>query len=162
MAKTTDEKVNGFKNFLHLLEARKVRESQFGFDFYEVPYQDEAFAEAPKLFAISMKAPTAGHLIGVSTEVPEEFRKFWAIHEFLEEDKPDYKERCLDTLKHELALIPRIVEARYIPLRTGFFRGLVDYVKSKPETYSQNQLEQFTLSRDYLNQLEANLKGGLA
>ena len=151
MTKTTDEKVNGLRNYLTLLEAKKSREAQFGFDFFEVPYQDEAFATAPKLFAISMKAPRAGHLIGVSTEVPEDFRRFWAIHEFLEEDKPEYIERCLDTLKEELTLIPAVLAGRYIPLRMSFFRGLVEYAKAN--NYTPNQIEQFTLSRDYLNQL---------
>ena len=60
MTKTTDEKVNGLRNYLTLLEAKKSREAQFGFDFFEVPYQDEAFATATKIFAISMKAPRAG------------------------------------------------------------------------------------------------------
>jgi hypothetical protein len=155
MVKVNDERVVGLRNYFRLLELEPVREIGFGFDFYEIPYSDEAFANAPRMFAFSMKSPSAGHLIGVSTEVPEEFRRFWAVHEFLEEDKPEYKERCLDTLKQERGLVPRADESRYIRVRAEFFRGLVEYARANG--YTPEQIEQFTLSRDYLNGLERSL-----
>jgi hypothetical protein len=158
MVKVTNDKVEGFRKFLDLVEARKVRETQFGFDFYEAPYRDEAFVNAPGLFAISMKAPEAGHLIAVSTEIPEEFRKFWAIHEFLEEDKPEYRGRCVDTVREELVLVPEIQKRIYIPLRAGFFRGMVDYARANSEHFTSAQVENFEMSRDYLNQLERSLR----
>jgi hypothetical protein len=155
MVKINDNEYEGRNKFLESVGSIRNIETQPQFNWYAVPHQNEAFEGAPKMFAFSWKAPTAGHIIGVSTEVPEEFRKYWAVHEFLEEDKPQYAGRCLDTLKQELGMVPNVLTGKYIPLRAGFFRGLVDYAKAN--NYSSEQVEQFTLSRDHLNGLEARL-----
>jgi len=156
MAKMNDEQVIGARKWLESIGATVNRMENPLFDWYAVPFQE--VKDAPEMFAFSWKAPEAGHLIGVSTEVPREFRKYWAIHEFLEEPK-EYPGKCLETLKQELVqYVPFIQLEKYIPLRAKFFRGLVEYAKARENKYSPETLAEFEASRDYLNEIEANFK----
>lgn len=152
--KLTDEQNEGNRMWLESAGAVLNRENQFGFNWYAVPKEAIPEGKAPRMFAFSWKSP-ALHLIGCSTEVPEEFRRYWAIHEFLEESKPECRERCVGTLREELLLIPKDIMARYVPIRAEFFRGLVEYAKAN--NYSQEQIEQFSLSRDHMNELERGI-----
>ena len=151
--KLTDEQNEGNRMWLESAGAVLTRENQFGFNWYAVPQEAILEGKAPRMFAFSWKSP-AQHLIGCSTEVPEEFRRYWAIHEFLEEPK-DYKGRCVETLNEELELVSSGMKRNYVPIRAEFFRGLVDFARAN--NYSQEQVEEFTLSRDRLNELEKGL-----
>lgn len=156
MAKQTNRDNENNRAWIESTNSILNRENQFGFNWYAVPQESVPEGQAPRMFAFSWKSP-AQHLIGCSTEVPEEFRRYWVIHEFLEESKPEYREKCLDTLKEELTLIPDVLTEQYIPIRAEFFRGMVEYAKNAKEP-SPEFIAQLTLSRDYLNQLERRLK----
>jgi len=158
MVEKTDEELIGTRKWLESIGSTLHTETNPSFNWYSAPARNPEFADAPKMFAFSFKAPTAGQVVAVSTDVPEEFRKYWAIHEFLEEDKPEYAGKCVDTLKEEIALVPSIVMARYVPVRAEFFRGLVEYARSV-DAYTPEKVKQFALSRDYMNKLEKDLGG---
>ncbi|HLG25137.1 MAG TPA: hypothetical protein VI564_09465 [Candidatus Nanoarchaeia archaeon] len=105
-------------------------------------------------FAIAMRARNLsdGTIFGVSDSVPEELRKYWAAHEYMEtvELAPKTPNKCLITLEKELSLVPDNLKAGYITRRRDFFENLVAYAVKK--RYDETDVENFKAS---LNRLES-------
>src|SRR3989344_2529818 len=99
-----------------------------------------------------------GYALGVSSEVPEQFQPFWALHEFVEylELGRETPGRCKKALDEELKVIPAEFKPAYIPMRAGFFKDLVEYCKNN--NYSPSDIKEFEASRDILNTLETDYR----
>lgn len=88
------------------------------FEYYDLPSSLE-----PRLpnFVLCLTCETnREYLLGVSTSVPEHFRPYWAVHDYIEnveQDNPD-SEGCLKALEKELSLVPEIWKRDYLPLST--------------------------------------------
>ena len=80
----------------------------------------------------------------LSEDIPEEFREFQLVHEILEftELGRDVPGSCLKALMHELALVPEHMLKNYLPYRRDFFRVLVRYNASQPESVFKNNISE--------------------
>ena len=114
-------------------------------------------SESPALpdFAIAIRARNLryGAIFGVSDSLPEEFRKYWAGHEYMEtvEFKPSAPNKCLKTLEREIILVPDELQTSYILRRRDFFENLVKYAERK--RYDPKDIKNFRASLDRLEEL---------
>jgi hypothetical protein len=83
------------------------------------------------------------YLLGVSDEVPREFREEFVKHEY---DEFLNKLRCAEAATRELARVPAIVQPKYLPLRIALFTDLIPYAKGQPESYTPDDIEHFNES----------------
>ena len=95
-----------------------------------------------------------GYVLGISNEVPEEFRQYAVAHEYIEfmELGRDMKDSCVTSRDRELQLVPENIKPDYVRMRLDFFRNLIPYCSAQPQNYSPDDLMQFQRNVDTLEQ----------
>ncbi len=107
-------------------------------------------------FAFRMSGdPKDGVLIGVSDKVKEGFRKYVAIHEYIEfaEIRYDERNRCVLALDRELNLVPESIKPEYLKMRRDFFEALVKYCKIYPQLYTDDDIDEMEISKRNLEEI---------
>jgi hypothetical protein len=102
-----------------------------------------------KNFAFRATGNCLEYVLGVSEDVPSEFRSYWMLHEYAE-----YVEgkRCIEALEEELNLVPEGIRNDYLSLRRRFFIDLVEYCKESGQ-YDNDVIAEFVESRNRLEEL---------
>lgn len=126
--------------------------------YFEIPADPKGEL---KTFAYQFTSgnPSDGYVIGVSDSVRKDFQPLWALHEYIEYvELPGVRGRCRMALDEELSFVPDVLTGEYIPVRADFFRNLVRYTRAHPEKYSNEQVAEFSASRDRLNRIARRIK----
>jgi hypothetical protein len=102
--------------------------------------------------------PTDGYVLGISESVREDFRPYPVFHKFVEfiefaDTRIAKKNRCLEALGKELAIVPDSVKPEYLIMRRDFFRKFVEYCKAHPEEYSKKDILRIKNSLSMLEEL---------
>ena len=90
-------------------------------------------------------------VIAISDSLPEDYQKFWAYHELIENTQNSREDKCLRTLKKELAIIPKEIKSEYISRRTAFFNSLIRF--GKENNFPTRSVEEFEKSLGHLERL---------
>ncbi|MDP4039160.1 MAG: hypothetical protein Q8P57_01090 [Candidatus Pacearchaeota archaeon] len=95
------------------------------------------------------------HLFGIADSVPEEFRMYAVLHEFIEflEIGEDSVGRCEAALVEELRIVPLEIKNEYMRMRRDFFANLIDFYRD--EGLPKTDIAEFERS---LSRLEGMLR----
>ncbi|MBD3319078.1 hypothetical protein GF342_04175 [Candidatus Woesearchaeota archaeon] len=102
-------------------------------------------------FCMQHEQDRTQHLYGVSDNLPEHLRPFWAVHEVIEyREHETTRGRCRRALKRELTMIPQTLQEEYLPRRRAFFARLIAYASQ--HGYAQDDINEFRASLEHLEQ----------
>ena len=162
MEKYTKEKIEQTRRAIIENGGRKVETdvAMRRFTYYQIPA--DLNPQLPDFVCRATGDPRDGYVLGISDEFPEDMQRYAVFHEYMEfiEIGIDTQGRCLRALEAELAEVPREILHEYIARRAKFFRNLIPYIRENTESYTQEDIKEMEASRDRLNQLEKELKGG--
>ncbi|RMD67022.1 hypothetical protein D6817_02720 [Candidatus Pacearchaeota archaeon] len=98
----------------------------------------------------------SAYVIGVSDSLPESYRPYVALHEFVEfvEIGAQVPGRCARALEVELNSVPEEIRKSYAERRRDFFKNLVNYyeneIKDGKRAVSEADLAEFKRSLEML------------
>ena len=123
------------------------------FSYFELPQSLN-----PKLpfFAVRLTGASEsdGEVYGVAESVPIKYRPFVVAHEVMEfRDRTPEKDKCVKTLERELNLVPEDIRQDYILMRMTFFRNLINFAKSTPADFTEQDVLGFEKSARRLEEL---------
>ena len=143
-------------------EFRRVTVGPHRVDFFELPNFLEPLL--PHFVFRCTGNSKYNYVLAISKSVPEEHRKYWIAHEYVEFVKdPEHPVRCVHALEAELSLVPEKMKSGYLTLRKEFFAALIPYCKKKLEEetgeYTTADIQEFQKSLNKLEELvNANLR----
>ena len=140
--------IENVRAYLDSLDAAVVKASVGDFSYYVVPGNVGPL----KNFAMQLSGPS-GYLVGVSEEIPLQFRDFVAFHEWIEFSsfRGEYAS-CRKSLEAELQLVPNVQLQQYSAMRRDFFQDLVEYASRN--NYSARDIKRFSQSLSLLLRLQ--------
>ena len=96
--------------------------------------------------------PKDGYILGISEKVPEKFRPYAILNEyieFMEKDLSDSK-RAVEAEKEVLKYVPEKIKLDYIKWRADFFQKILNGNKKNPELFMFSPNDVYTFEKNKL------------
>ena len=157
MMKYTKEQINEQrKKFIDSgFEKTEAAISSRRFSYFTLP---QSLNPALPDFAFRMTEDSKdNYILGVSGSLSEEYRKYVALHEYIEfmEIGADKSGRCLEAAKEEWAWVPEEIKKEYAAVRTRFFKNLIAYASDSGNKsfFTDDDIKEFEKSHTFFRDM---------